>query len=464
MSKNKEGFFKKAASWLNKQFYEQEEYVEPAIEFDITEPIIESEKVETENQVQVIEEVDENQFKLALKEINAFYSVSKSAYKERQVSIRKGEDEKTTVIKNELPFRINLDGFKLSVVEATSTIYIKNYSNYFMGNSPIVIGNMIKTIEERLDNIVNKYDGVTIEYPYVDMEDFNENEDLQDVPERQANNLAEYKVKKRKEQIALSHSHIFDIKHITQRPREFSFIPDISFKNVYTKHLNKTYRQSFDDYYDFRNSKVTIYNTKGKIDHYDDPRMNEGIAYLVNLLAEKCYFVDEYPIPPVLEKLMLFGTPSKNAEELASDLENEVESGEEIQNIFVNNKFKTYFKKYDLAVDVKEFTTYLVTHFKFMSSYNYHKKGGIESVRYDSNKLKLVEVMTKYCTDNGLGKDSKGLFLMHTRKAETDLIEMYLLLFSEYYNIYHSQNIDDHMFTKKQGETKGDDKAKAKPA
>lgn len=463
MSKNKEGFFKKAKTWLSKQFYEQEEYVEPILEFDI-EPIIELEKVEPDNEDQIIEEVDEDPFKLALSEINAFYTKSKKAYREREVSIRKGEDEKTTVIENELPFRINLDGFKLSIVEVSSTIYIDNYSNHFMGNTPITIGKMIKAIKDRLDNIVNKYDDVTIEYPFVDMEDYNEDEELEDVLVRQANNLAEYKIKKRKEQITLSHSHIFDICHITQRPTKFSFIPDISFKKVYKKHLNQTYREAFDNYYDFRHGEVTIYNTKGKIDYYDDPKMNEAIVYLVNLLAEKCYFVDEYPIPPVLEKLMLFGTPKTNAKEqveLGVDLENPVE---DVDSIFVNNKFKTYFKMYDLAVDAKEFTTYLITHFKFMSSYNYHKKGGVEAVRHDSNKLKLVEVMTKYCTDNGLGKDSKGLFLEYTFKAKEDLVEMYLLLFSEYYNIYHSQNIDDHMFTKKQGETKGDDKAKVKPA
>lgn len=459
MSKNIKGFFKKVRNWISEQLFEQEEYIEPVIEFDIK-PNAELEEVESDSdEVQVVED----QFKLALSEINAFYKKSKKAYREREISIRKGEDEKTIVIENELPFRINLDGFKLSIVEVSSTVYIDNYSNHFMGNTPIAIGKMIKAIKDRLDNIINKYDGVSIEYPYVDMEDYNEDEELEDVLERQENNLSEYKLKKRKEQIKLSHSHIFDIKHITERPMKFSFIPDQSFKNVYTKHLNKTYRDAFSNYYDFRHDEVTIYNTKGKIDHYDDPKMNEGIAYLVNLLAEKCYFVDEYPIPFVLEKLMLFGTPSKNAEELAADIENKKDSDEEIQSIFVHNKFKTYFKKYELAVDVKEFTTYLITHFKFMSSYNYHKKGGIESVRFDSNKLKFTEVMTKYCTDNGLGKDSKGLFLMYTRKAETDLIEMYLLLFSEYYNIYHSQNVDDHMFTKKQGETKGDDKAKVKP-
>ncbi|CAH1558418.1 hypothetical protein THF1C08_100089 [Vibrio jasicida] len=357
-----------------------------------------------------------------------------------------------------LPDGGNFEGLKIGGRIATSTLVIREYPTCLTSLEVAAKwGKLKKVIDERLKKIVVETHHLNIELPKLKPPLNNDEEDnlgtLLELEEEQ-------RLSERSAMIKHDKANMFKFRTNQPFPSFFSYVPDKNFLIGCKAVLHPSFAQLFEDYHRTDSDEVKVTPNQGFIEVYDDPKMNEALMFMVNHYCKRFYHVKPFKMPDVLEKLILFGSP-----DMEVDDENIPEStGVEVDSIYTCPEFSKHFKTHKLNkalnVDEKSLTEYVVQHFTQLSNYNFHKKGNKQTIQYDKNYKAMLEVLRDYCRENRF--ELEHLLKYYSTISLDETIKTYILMFSRYYEEYHTKKIPDDLFTKKPNKSGKEDAPKNK--
>ncbi|MEL0629940.1 hypothetical protein [Psychromonas aquatilis] len=450
--KNKIKFIKEK---INNVFFEQkEELKEPSeknetdqldIDIDIDEFLTDMDEficedtifdVESEYEYKTEEEV---KVCFAFEEVKDFLNNAKKAFKQREAL---GKNGKGIEIENELSFNIDITGIKIAFREIPPQITIKKYPDDIL---------KLNAAKRKLHQsaIVKPIRKILKPYPNIKFV-----EDLAETIEND-NNIPRNELLKTPEKF-------FKIAENFEMPGRFTFIPDDVFITFVEKELHQNYSVMFKDFHSYNQSEVVVRPKSGLIDHYENQKMNECLAYLVNKHNLKKYHVNRFVLPPVIHLLILNGEPKKKEKE-EGEQPFTVDDGTKIKSIYKDDIHRTFHLNHPFTeeVNVKDFTSYIVNNVKELCFYNYNTAVSKKNIQFDKNKNIIRSVISNFCEKSNILE--KDLFKNPGERQLEDLINTYLILFSKYYSLYHSNKIPDDLFTKKKESQKVEaDKKKMK--
>ena len=243
--------------------------------------------------------------------------------------------------------------------------------------------------------------------------------------------------------------------NVAKRSIGFSYVPDRIFLNKLKEILHPSYAALFDEVHEFDSKEVYVDAHNGKIHVYDNPKMNEALAYIVNHYCKKKYHVDSFELPHVLIKLMLLGSPTVDIEEISEQLETGSDQERIEQNsIFEEEIFIEHFDHFKITEKVRELSDYVVNNFRFLEYYNYKRNGKKDIIEGDKNRVLINSVISDFSETKG--KRTKHLLRFYSTLALQELQKTYLVMFYEFYHQYHIKKIPDDLFTvKKEKDSKG---------
>ncbi|MFA0464223.1 MULTISPECIES: hypothetical protein [unclassified Vibrio] len=349
-----------------------------------------------------------------------------------------------------LKHNTTLKGLRVGATSSLGVVVLREYPDSFeeFASIPVKLGQMRTEINNRLRSIVKKYRGIEFEHPEFVKEAIDKDEELEDA----INRIVIEAFEKRQEAAEKDAGTLFKFSSRQIRPSRVSFTPDKTFVSVCSDVLHSKYYDKFEDYHKYNDDEISLTLPDGNVAHYEDGQMNEALMYLMNRYGKKRYHTKDFEIPDVIGKLILFGSPTLEPDEEGNLPDEDLN----ISSIFLDSSFIEHFKKFRLKVDVNDLTEYVVTHFKTMNFFNFNEKGNKEAIEGDTNIINMRLVLSEYCTVRRI--PTEDLFCYYSTMAFDELIKIYLLTFSRYYNIYHEKKVSDDLFTVKK-ESKQKDNA-----
>lgn len=415
-------------------------------------------------------------FDRAIDEIMDMLYTARNAHKERQ------ETDDRIKIEGELSHELNVEGIILTGHEVMNTIKIKRYPHDITNETASALrGKKAKALLTPIKEIMSNDYYSDIEFivsPLPPMPDVDEDDEaLEDRFIRLDRERVEERLKQSKE----CPENLFEINKVQPRPFRFFFTPDDIFITFCERNLHPRYSVLFKEFHKYNNERIEItcedlnytdLNKKhGKIEHYENELMNEGLMYLVNKFCNKKYFVEKFHLPEVLEKLMIYGSHKQADEEFSfEDFGNE---DDDIESVYYHEIYNDFHNKFPMKVIAQDFTKSVIekafdTVQKRLDGfclYNYNDEVTPKNLMFDMNADIIKTVFSEYCDENNIYDSDlfKEQPTISKTKILDEAVKTYQLLFSIYYDIYHTQKIADNLFTKVQGKTSGDDLAKVKP-
>lgn len=323
-----------------------------------------------------------------------------------------------------LPYEMNLRTIKIGKREIKYIIYIKSYPLYFDDFATSKKMNMISSLKKIIMGIFEKeeYSFIKIEFPVLSD---NESSLSEDIKTKTNDNYV-----------------FFRFKTDNPKPESFSFVPNRDFLNFCRENLHPKYSLLFDEFHKYNDVQVNVICKNGYITHYENELMNEALMYLVNKFNKKSCSVLEFKISDVINKLILSGSP-----EIQNTGDNEnSEQGErvEIDSVFTNKIFIKNFEKHKLNKGINGLIEYICNNINTLKYYNFNKYITNDCIKFDENRKAMLSMINFYSDFSKTHLED--LFTDFNDHTRADLLKMLLLVFSDYYDKYHTMKIDDKLF------------------
>lgn len=354
-------------------------------------------------------------FDRAIDEIMDMLYTARNAHKERE------ETDMSIAIEGELDFGLNVEGIILTGHEVMNTIKIKRYP-FDITNETVAAkrGRKAKALLTPIKEIMSNEYYSDIEFivsplppiPELDEDD----EDLEDRFIRLDRERVEERLKQSKE----CPENLFEINKVQPRPFKFCFTPDDIFITFCERNLNPKYSSLFKEFHRFNKERIEVtcedlnfkdLNKKhGKIEHYENPLMNEALMYLVNKFCEKKYFVEKFHLPEVLEKLMIYGSHKENEDFEEFSMEDFGNEEDDIESVYYHEVYNDFHNKFLMKVNAQDFTKSVIEKaFDTVKEkpegfclYNYNYEVTPKNLMFDMNADIVKSVFNEYCDENDI--------------------------------------------------------------
>ncbi|SGZ02241.1 hypothetical protein [Moritella viscosa] len=230
-------------------------------------------------------------------------------------------------------------------------------------------------------------------------------------------------------------------------PNYVEFKPNDTTLNIMKKYIHDGSINELEEHFQFSKEEYFRLDVKnGCIVHFENPNLNIGFMYAINLLNSKMYTVKPIPMPKPLVNLLISGNTKHTIKAATSD-----------------PLIRQQLKKLPLRIlekDRVEFCYFVFRHIKEIETFNpYYEKDLDFHIRNkmfrDKNKEQVTKSINRYLSDNHMSMSeffavdlSSHEGMEQFEVCRQQLVMIFTMLISKYFKLYIENSIDMAEYTK----------------